>query len=280
MSSSRRNQRRRRNRSRFGFLLKLLCAVMVVVGLTVGATVFFQAEEIQVNGNVRYTQEEIVAVTGIQLGDNLYNMNKGQICRELCRRLPYIEEVNIRRKLPSTIRINVKELRAVAQIAVPPTYVATKEELEAMHLEEGQQPPRSATEPWLVSRTGKLLEPAGADSTAMVVTGLTPLDAAAGIALKVPESEELKLAGLLELLSALESREAADAVSKVELHPSWMELRYLDRFNVRMPLAGDLPKKLDVLEAVVERTNQNHGETASGSIDLTRQDYDAVYSPD
>ena len=280
MSSSRRNRRRRRNRSRFGLLLKLLCAVMVVVGLTVGATVFFQAEEIQVNGNVRYTQEEIVSITGIQLGDNLYKMNKGQICRELCRSLPYIEEANIRRKLPSTIIINVNELRAVAQIAVPPTYVATEEELEAMNLEEGETPPRSATEPWLISQTGKLLEPAGADSTAMVVTGITPLDASAGTALKVPQSEELKMAGLLQLLSALEEREATGAVSKVEMHPSWMELRYLDRFNVRMPLAGDLLKKLDVLEAVVDRTNRNHGEAATGSIDLTRQDYDAVYSPD
>lgn len=280
MASSRRNRRRRRNRSRFGRLLKLLCAVMVVVGLTVGATVFFQAEEIQVNGNVRYTQEEIVAATGIKLGDNLYKMNKGQICRELCRSLPYIEEANIRRKLPSTIVINVNELRVVAQIAVPPTYMATEEELAAMNLEEGETPPKSATEPWLISESGKLLEPAGADSAAMVVTGLTPLDPAAGTALKVPQSEELQLAGLLQLLSALEEREATDAVTKIEMHPSWMEFRYLDRFDVRMPMTGDLTKKLDVLDAVVERTNSNHGETATGSIDLTRQDYDAVYSPD
>lgn len=280
MASSRRNRRRRRNRSRFGRLLKLLCAVMVVVGLTVGATVFFQAEEIQVNGNVRYTQEEIVAATGIKLGDNLYKMNKGQICRELCRSLPYIEEANIRRKLPSTIVINVNELRVVAQIAVPPTYVATEEELAAMNLEEGETPPKSATEPWLISESGKLLEPAGVDSSTMVITGLTPLDPAAGTALKVPKSEELQLAGLLQLMSALEEREATDAVSKIEMHPSWMALRYLDRFDVRMPMTGDLSKKLDVLDAVVERTNSNHGETATGSIDLTRQDYDAVYSPD
>lgn len=278
MSSARKNQRRRRKRSRFGVLLKLLCAVTAVAALTVGSTVFFQAEEILVNGNVRYTQEEIVAATGIQLGDNLYKMNKGEICRELCRDLPYIQEANIRRSLPSTIIINVRELRAVAQIAVPPTYVASAEELK--QLPEGEEPPRSATEPWFISESGKLLEPAGADSTAIVVTGLTPLDPASGTALKVPEGEELLKTALLDLLAALEEQGKAENVSAVEIHPGWMDMNYLNRFKVRMPLGGDLGKKLNVLEEVVKRTDAKHGETATGSIDLTRQDYDAVYSPD
>lgn len=278
MASARKNSRRRRKRSRFGVLLKLLCAAATVTALTVGSTVFFKAEEILVNGNVRYTQEEIVAATGIQLGDNLYKMNKGQICRELCRGLPYIQEANIRRSLPSTIIINVKELRAVAQIAVPPTYVASAEELEK--LEEGAQPPRSATEPWCISQDGKLLEPAAADSKAILVTGLTPLDPVSGTALKVPEGEELQKTALLDLLTALEEQGKAENVSAVEIHPSWMDMNYLNRFKVRMPLGGDLRKKLNILEEVVKRTNAKHGEAATGSIDLTRQDYDAVYSPD
>ena len=46
------------------------------MALTGGATVFFRVERVVVEGNQRYTQEEIIAAAGIQEGDNLYALNK------------------------------------------------------------------------------------------------------------------------------------------------------------------------------------------------------------
>ena len=68
---SHRSRTRRRNRGRFGPLFKLLCVIAVIVALTVGATVFFRVEQVTVTGNQRYTEEEIIAASGIQLGSNL-----------------------------------------------------------------------------------------------------------------------------------------------------------------------------------------------------------------
>ena len=48
MASARKNHRRRRGRSRLGFLFKLLCIGGVVVALTMGATVFFRVESVVV----------------------------------------------------------------------------------------------------------------------------------------------------------------------------------------------------------------------------------------
>ena len=90
MASARHNRRRRRGRGRFGPLFKLLCAAAVVLALTVGATVFFRVETVVVTGNSRYTQEEIVAVSGIEIEDNLYAMNKFQIQQQIREQLPYI----------------------------------------------------------------------------------------------------------------------------------------------------------------------------------------------
>ena len=88
---SRRNDRgrkRRRNRGRFGPLFKLLCVAALLVALTAGATVFFRVEHIIVDGNARYTQEEVVAASGIQLGDNLYGLNKLKIDSGIRAALP------------------------------------------------------------------------------------------------------------------------------------------------------------------------------------------------
>ena len=58
---SQRSRTRRRNRGRFGPLFKLLCLIALIVALTGGATVFFRVERVVVEGNQRYTQEEIIA---------------------------------------------------------------------------------------------------------------------------------------------------------------------------------------------------------------------------
>ena len=113
---ARNKRKRRRRKGRFGLLFKALCFVALAGALVFGATVFFQVETVAVTGNARYKQEEIVAAAGIQTGDNLYRLNKNEIYRQVLQKLPYIESISIRRSLPSTIVIDVTEWDAVAQI--------------------------------------------------------------------------------------------------------------------------------------------------------------------
>ena len=288
MASGRNNRRRRRKRSRLGFLLKLLCAAAVVGALTVGATVFFRVEDIVVEGNRRYTQEEIVAITGISQGDNLYGINKIEVSSSIRRQLPYIEGVNIRRNLPSTIRITVDECGTVVTVAKPEPLPAApekpeKEETEEKDGEEEKKPEKPAapaSEAWLMSLSGKLLEPAGGKTTGMLVSGITPLEPESGAMLVLPENEEFKRTALMGLFSALEELDLTEKVSSVSVHSTWMDLRYMDKFNVRMPLDKDFVYKLNVLEEVAKRTAEKHGEQAGGRIDLTREDCDAGYSPE
>ena len=114
--SSRSKRGRRRNRGRFSLLFKLLAGAALVAALTFGATVFFQVEHILIAGNSRYTAQEVEEASGIQLGDNLFRLNKGQISEDIRRKLPYVEELTIVRHLPSTIAIEIREWDAVASI--------------------------------------------------------------------------------------------------------------------------------------------------------------------
>ena len=63
MASSRNRRRRRRSRGRFSFLFKLLSLAAAAAALTLGATVFFQLERVEVEGNSRYTAQEIEAAS-------------------------------------------------------------------------------------------------------------------------------------------------------------------------------------------------------------------------
>ena len=274
---SSRSRTRRRNRGRFGPLFKLLCLIAVGVALTVGATVFFRVETVTVTGNRRYTQEEIVAASGIEPGDNLYALNKVRIGRSIRTQLPYVGELSINRALPSTILIHVTEWEAVARTAVPDEAQAAAAREELSGGDPEAEPAALAQEPWLISVKGKLLEPAPADSKAIPVTGLTPIAPQAGNMLEVPESEKTRLAALTGLLEALERAELFPQVNSVRLETTQLVVRYLDRFDVKMKLNGDFPYEVRRMQAIREQMELQDGEAAAGTMDLTRDK--AVYSP-
>lgn len=311
---ARNKRKRRRRKGRFGLLFKALCFVALAGALVFGATVFFQVETVAVTGNARYKQEEIVAAAGIQTGDNLYRLNKNEIYRQVLQKLPYIESISIRRSLPSTIVIDVTEWDAVAQIlpgaAGSASAARTAAQEDAAAQTEGdtsaapgassgdssgdkskEKPSDSskkadekpeqkpATEAWLISVGGKLLEKAPADSTAIRVSGLTALSPQAGTLMSVPEEEQYRLDALLKLLAALEELDMAQNVSAIEVDSTQVQLRYLDRFDVKLLMKDDFRYNLRVLEKGVEETDRRHGGQAAGTMDLTQEDYELVYSP-
>ena len=316
MASPRNKRKRKRGKGRLGPLFKLLCAGAVAVALTMGATVFFQVETVAVTGNSRYSQEEIIKATGIQTGDNLFRMNKFQIAHQVLQDLPYVEEITIRRSLPSTIVITVKEWDAVARIEAPGGSAAAVQTVPQAPAEPvpdssqagdtSQQEPSSdqsqdtgdksttgdssskdaqenakpATRAWLISVGGKLLEPAPADSTAISVTGITPLAPKAGEMLVLSQEEQPKLTALLALLQGLEDHEMLADTASISLGDTHVELRYLDRFTVKLPMTGDLDYKLQALKAAVPEAEKKLGEQTTGTFDLTQESITAVYTPD
>ena len=290
MASARNNRRRRRSRGRFGPLFKLLCLLAVIVALTLGATVFFQVETVVVSGNSRYTQEEVVEASGIQIGDNLYRLNKIQISQQLLQTLPYLETVSIRRSLPSTLVIQVTEWQAVARVEAPDS-----SSLQDLAQSSGETEPADgegdaaeadttqvqvADQPWLISVGGKLLETAGTDSGGISVTGLTPIMPREGTLLSVPQAEQSKLDALLSLLARLEELEMLPQVKSIQLQDTQVVMHYMEeRFTVKMLLNADFRYKLNALRDSVVETEKKLGEGIRGTFDMT-QDEVIVYTPE
>ena len=268
---------RRRNRGRFGPLFKLLCVAAVMVALTVGATVFFRVEAVTVSGNQRYTREEIIAASGIELGDNLYSLNKIRIDQNIRATLPYIGDLTINRSLPSTIVITVTEWEAVAQVAVPDPERVSALQQERLEEDPKAEPIQTAREPWLISVGGKLLEPAAPDSGGITVTGLTPLAPQAGSFLQVPEGEAAQLEALTALLKALGEEGIQSQVSAIRLESTYLVARYADRFDVKMELNADFRYDVRLMQSIRREMEGKDGEGAAGAMDLTRSP--AVYSP-
>ena len=223
-------------------------------------------------------------------------MNKNQISQQILQRLPYVGEVSPQRGLPSTLTIQVTEISAAAQVEVYRDDSAQAEPAAAdgsgdggeadssaqgdSSQAEGEEVPALAGQPWLISASGKLLEAAPEGSGVLSVTGLTVLAPQAGTMLAVPQEQQSRLATLKELLSALEAAGELDQVSSIDLtHSTWVGMRYRENFDARLPLGEDMAHSLAVLSAAVEDTLQTRGPQAAGTMDLTQEMADAIFTP-
>lgn len=100
-----RQRRIRKRRMLIGF--SLFIVLLAVVGVILSLTVLFPIKNITAKGSERYTAEQIISSSGIKLGDNLFISSvKTDALRE---KLPYTESVKIKRTLPDSITITVKD---------------------------------------------------------------------------------------------------------------------------------------------------------------------------
>lgn len=173
---------RRRQRGRFGALYRLLSAILIIAAIVAACIVFFRVDHIEVEGANRYTAQEIIDATGIEMRENLFLINKNQAVIQVKNQLPYVNEISIRRQLPDTLVVTITESTPVAALSY-----------------DGEW--------WLLDAGAKLLERGGQDIAAghAQLMGLTPLSPAVGKPLAVDESGSRRLDALEELLAALDT---------------------------------------------------------------------------
>lgn len=243
--AARKNKRgRRRNRGRFSFLYVLLSFFLIAAALLAGSFVFFRADSITVEGNQRYTSQEIIDAAQVKQGDNLFRINRPRAVNRILSALPYIRDVSILPALPNRLVISVTESQPTASI-------------------------QGAQGWFLMDARGKLLEQGGESlqRKAAPVSGITPLTPTVGTWLAVDQAEQTKLTALVSLMSALEAHELSQNLLFVDLTASnIISFRYTSRFTVEMPLSCDFDYKVRSLQYVVEHLEENE----TGLIDLTR----------
>lgn len=92
----------------------LTIAIIFCIGIVI--KMFFNVEEIIVEGQTRYNTNKIVSMCGINIGENIFFCNSSDGANEIQSVMPYIDNVKIKRKLPNKIVIDVSE--TTAQYAV------------------------------------------------------------------------------------------------------------------------------------------------------------------
>lgn len=204
-------QKRRERRQKIYRILSRIGFFLVLIGAAVAAlTLFFKVDRIELVGTDRYSKAQIVSQISIDEGDNLYLWDKISVSDTITTEFPYVQDVQIRRKLPNRIVISVTECTAALAV-------------------------QSGTGYYLLSDNGKILEYTDDPGELIAVSGVSLSGRTPGEYLSQDGDETLgTLNQILELFPTIEEFEIA-RVDFINLE-SLLDIRIGvdERFDIRV----------------------------------------------
>lgn len=106
-------KKRRRNMSLYYFII-VVFIIMALIFLSL--TVFFNIKKVEVIGTDLYTDEQITQIAGVGDSDNLFRIDISQMKTDILNSFPYLEDITIKRKLPSTLKFTAVQAVPMANI--------------------------------------------------------------------------------------------------------------------------------------------------------------------
>jgi len=103
----------------------LIFGVLYIGYRAIGATTFFRLKNIEVASAKRLNREEILALVGVEAGQDLARMNLKRMGEQLSRN-PWVETVRIHRYFPDRLSITITEREPVAIINMGYIYYLDK----------------------------------------------------------------------------------------------------------------------------------------------------------
>ncbi len=105
-------------------LLKIILLLIIIAGTIAYAFVspIFNIQSVVVDGNEKVNASTIISLSGLRVGENIFRTSKKDI-QEKIKENSYIEEIKVKRELPGTIHISIKERNVDYQIQVMGSYV-------------------------------------------------------------------------------------------------------------------------------------------------------------
>ena len=220
----------------------ILCVILTPVAIIVAITVFFRVSAVKVTGESGYPDYSIIEASNIDIGQNMFMFNKFKVIDGIFEKMPYLDEVSIRRRLPDIVEIIVSRC----------TPVATIEGEDGWYLLDGK---------------GKLLENTGniCPDEYPVITGAAMEEPNVGKYIKIIDQEKQK--PLFLVLNTAINNDILQYIDCIDVERVYnIKFTYKDRFVVNIGDSDQIDKKIRFMLLLAE---EKLPETATGTIDVS-----------
>lgn len=240
---------RRKKNGKSGAIWKKIKYIAVLIAIIAAVSTFFKISDIQVEGNVIYSTEQLISASGLKTGSMLFFAGKRAAAGRIYETLPYVDRVKIKTKAPDTLVISVEEAKAAAYI-----------ETDGNRL--------------VINRSGKVLG-YSEDPQCMRIYGVTPDSPREGRLLKLAEGEETKEKILTDLLKLLDREGMIEKTVWIDLNNMGdIRFYYDNAYTVKFGSGERLDYKLSFALSIMDKL----GPGEKGTIDLST-DTEGHYIP-
>ncbi|MBQ9382947.1 MAG: FtsQ-type POTRA domain-containing protein [Ruminiclostridium sp.] len=219
----------------------ILAAILAITGYILSVTVFFNTEQIIVAGLSDYTDEQIIAASGLQGDENLVKLNTSGIPEKILDKLVKLDAVKVDKQFPSTIKITVEPAVPMASFKTGGKY-------------------------YIISHIGRVMDISDNRADCMQIIGYRPSDSVivgSFISAEDPEQDTL----VSEISAALEKVELKNITSVDITDKLNIVLTYDDRVELCIGSVLQLNEKMRIANELL--TNGYIGETERVRLDIS-----------
>lgn len=219
-------------------VLKWTSLIVIVIGIVVFAMLspIFNIEKIAVSGNSVVTAEELISLSGVETGENIFRINKKEIQKSI-KQNGYVENVTIKRKLPSTIEISIEERQASFMIQYGSGYV-------------------------YINNQGYILEINNAKKQIPILSGVETPNEQFVEANRLNETDLKKLGTVLKIMSVAQVNDIAELITTIDISDDSDYKLYFDAEKKQAYLGdcSDLETRMLYLTAILKNEAGKAGE--------------------
>lgn len=288
----------RRRRRRRNLLMAFLGLLVVGIGVVLSLTVLFKVETFRIENMDEstpantgiYTEDAILGALGVPVGENMFQFSAAQKEKSMVVSLPYLERVEIRRRLPSTLVIRVEPAVETWCAQSDSGWLTLSDGLKIMAIGETQPEGLPALlgldiEAPVAGYYLKLATPNATATPAPAASGVSSSQTSSTASTSSPSTGEENghdpledVNRLLELLWTYELKDDCTSIQFGEAHELYFI--YQNRAKVLLGTFNNLDYKLKFAAYLLHNEDgKGIGDTEQGTLDVSHQLEDGSLRP-
>ena len=215
---------------------KIFILILLIIGIGIFALVspIFNIDEIKVLRNEKVDAETIESLSGIEKGKNIFQISKKNIVNDI-KENSYINSVQVKRRLPGTIELDIEERKVAYQVKVINSYV-------------------------YIDYKGYILEVSSKQEKVPLVEGFTTDQDTLLNGKRLINNDIEKIRTILTIIETSKAIEINDLISKITIQNNEfvLELKKENKI-IYLGEANDLTNKMTFVKTMLEKEKGNTG---------------------
>ena len=197
---------------------------------------YFNIKSITTTGNEKITSEEIISLSGIQLDENMFKVSGNKV-EQAVKTNAYIESVNLKRKLPDSIELQVVERKPAYMLMIGNAYA-------------------------YINSQGYILEISKYALKFPIITGFSTPEDQLQAGNRLCEEDLEKLNSVIQIMDSANSNEIGDLVTKINIEDKQDYVLELEKEKKKVHLGdtSNLSTKMLYIKTVMENEKDKEGE--------------------